>query len=680
MDPWETVATLLDSEVPYGHRKSRDRAAQLKEKGNAYFSKSQPADTLRAVRLYTEAIFCAPWPAAEQRRLMSAVGNPGAWLLGDSTMHAADDAAILATCIGNRSAAFYDLGNVEDCLADIRYALELGVPKTSVQKLQNRRSNCLAWLKQKDNGGCHGNSVAKELEIVQLESTGFDDLCVRYTEEKGRYMEVTSTVAPGRCVLTEEPFAAVLREEFLLTHCNHCFKEAALIPCIWCDVVGYCGPGCRQLSWRRYHWVECRAMHMWIKVDWRMQLCLRVSTLSSEQIDLSRGVLPGLGIPPNGVFMGIPSGSCEVLSECGLVRTLVTHREEFMADMAQWETLEKMCDVLSRCFGGSLSKLFLKPSATQDSSPYSNGSLKAVFLHHLLQLHCNSHSVTMVTTKQGGSGLDVVGEVVLGAGLYCRTSLFNHSCFPNAICRFSGNRISVCVVQRLSPGDEVTICYGPQVGRMKTADRKAELKKKYYFDCNCVACSGTDKQLSRMEVVVDAFACPSCGGLLESRMGGVCVTCGHTPSCEEMRVLYEKRDELEALYMTLSKSLDKEESRAELLKCHALQSKILCKENRQLAKTRDTLAFVWAQNGDHRRAAHYCKLSCESVEATMGGSSVELGRELHKLALLLFQSGQHIKARAAAMRALSILNIHLSPEHLDCQELTHLLDACTGCV
>ena len=44
---------------------------------------------------------------------MSAVGNPGAWLLGDSTMHAADDAAILATCIGNRSAAFYDLGNVE---------------------------------------------------------------------------------------------------------------------------------------------------------------------------------------------------------------------------------------------------------------------------------------------------------------------------------------------------------------------------------------------------------------------------------------------------------------------------------------------------------------------------------------------------------------------------------------
>ena len=44
---------------------------------------------------------------------MSAAGNPGACLLGDSTQHAADGAAILATCFGNRSAAFYNLGNVE---------------------------------------------------------------------------------------------------------------------------------------------------------------------------------------------------------------------------------------------------------------------------------------------------------------------------------------------------------------------------------------------------------------------------------------------------------------------------------------------------------------------------------------------------------------------------------------
>ena len=39
-------------------------------------------------------------------------------------------------------------------------------------------------------GGCHGNSVAQKLETVRSESAVCDDLCVRFTEEKGRYMEV----------------------------------------------------------------------------------------------------------------------------------------------------------------------------------------------------------------------------------------------------------------------------------------------------------------------------------------------------------------------------------------------------------------------------------------------------------------------------------------------------------
>ena len=41
--------------------------------------------------------------------------------------------------------------------------------------------------------------------------------------------------------------------------------------------------------------------------------------------------------------------------------------------------------------------------------------------------------------------------------------------------------------------------------------------------------------------------------------------------------------------------------------------------------------------GDLQLASHYCELSCGSVEATMGATSIELGRELHKLALLFFQ-------------------------------------------
>ena len=56
MDVWASVAALLESGILYGHRKSCERAIQLKDKGNAYFAKSQSADTLQAVELYTEVI------------------------------------------------------------------------------------------------------------------------------------------------------------------------------------------------------------------------------------------------------------------------------------------------------------------------------------------------------------------------------------------------------------------------------------------------------------------------------------------------------------------------------------------------------------------------------------------------------------------------------------------------
>lgn len=55
MDVLESVAsTLLDSGIPYGHRKSCERAVQLKNRGNTYFAKCQAGDTRRAVQLYTE--------------------------------------------------------------------------------------------------------------------------------------------------------------------------------------------------------------------------------------------------------------------------------------------------------------------------------------------------------------------------------------------------------------------------------------------------------------------------------------------------------------------------------------------------------------------------------------------------------------------------------------------------
>ena len=43
--------------------------------------------------------------------------------------------------------------------------------------------------------------------------------------------QATKQIEPGQVIMVEQPFAAVLNQEILYTHCSHCFSEtAALVP------------------------------------------------------------------------------------------------------------------------------------------------------------------------------------------------------------------------------------------------------------------------------------------------------------------------------------------------------------------------------------------------------------------------------------------------------------------
>ena len=63
--------------------------------------------------------------------------------------------------------------------------------------------------------------------------------------------------------------------------------------------------------------------------------------------------------------------------------------------------------------------------------------LRDLFLRHLLQLRCNTHTISAVQ-EEGASGSESVqtmSEVQLGSAVYPTASLVNHSCHPNAIFR-----------------------------------------------------------------------------------------------------------------------------------------------------------------------------------------------------------------------------------------------------
>ena len=114
----------------------------------------------------------------------------------------------------------------------------------------------------------------------------------------------------------------------------------------------------------------------------------------------------------------------------------------------QQSFLLKMADTLMDCYGKVIEKYLHAHNSSrlhQDSSSTHDSTglgLRAVFLHHLLQLRCNSHSVAAVEETEeddGREGEEVVQsthEIQLGSAIYPTASLFNHSCWPNIIFRY----------------------------------------------------------------------------------------------------------------------------------------------------------------------------------------------------------------------------------------------------
>ena len=115
----------------------------------------------------------------------------------------------------------------------------------------------------------------------------------------------------------------------------------------------------------------------------------------------------------------------------------------------------QMCDVLYRCFGESIVSYLQvndsSPKPMEKSSDQSSQTdsmadglsslsvgLKQLVHHHLLQLRCNTHFVSVLMSdgaEESLHGVETTSEVQLGSVVYPTASLMNHSCAPNAIFR-----------------------------------------------------------------------------------------------------------------------------------------------------------------------------------------------------------------------------------------------------
>lgn len=129
----------------------------------------------------------------------------------------------------------------------------------------------------------------------------------------------------------------------------------------------------------------------------------------------------------------------------------------------------------------------------------------------------NVKEVTQMICRFACNAHTICDEEVrpLGTGLYPVISIVNHSCVPNAVLHFDGNRAALRALEDTQEGTEITISYVELAASTNT--RRKALRDQYYFDCNCIRCSRlVTREGSREDAFLEGYGCVNsdCNGPL----------------------------------------------------------------------------------------------------------------------------------------------------------------------
>eukprot|EP00927_Polykrikos_kofoidii_P067487 TRINITY_DN62978_c0_g1_i1.p1 TRINITY_DN62978_c0_g1~~TRINITY_DN62978_c0_g1_i1.p1 ORF type:complete len:519 (+),score=38.05 TRINITY_DN62978_c0_g1_i1:62-1618(+) len=137
--------------------------------------------------------------------------------------------------------------------------------------------------------------------------------------------------------------------------------------------------------------------------------------------------------------------------------------------------------------------------------------------------------------------------------LYPDTSRINHSCNPNAVQRASaeGNHCENVATRDISPGEEVTVSYLPELDLLQHIGHRRELlRNRWQFECHCERCSAlTDP--------IRSFRCFGCGSKVNAAVTEVkiltpCLTCGLDWDSEGLEVALQEERALDFFFLQTS--------------------------------------------------------------------------------------------------------------------------------
>ncbi|XP_056647511.1 SET and MYND domain-containing protein 4-like [Diorhabda sublineata] len=340
-------------------------------------------------------------------------------------------------------------------------------------------------------------------------------LSVKSTDQLGRFIVANESIKTGETLVVEPPYVACLLPEMFGTHCHNCFTRLqAPVACPDCSNVAFCNTICRDEALSTYHKYECKYLDLLIGSG------MSVLSHSALRIITQQNLQNCLEIYKNKQkekFFSLCTNSNKRNGEDFLQRTL-------------------MAAFLLRC----LQKCGYFNTPGNNVLPTEEEFLIGEYLLFNLQmLQFNAHEIFEQLTTQDYN-LKMSKLSYIGVALYPTVALFNHDCYPAVTRYFVGKYIVIKSLRPLAPNEIVAENYGPICSRKELKDRQRILSSRYWFQCECNACTYNWPQIGRgMDDLSQQIRCPTenCSNIFTLPVSSNPLNC---PKCKNLVNLDER--------------------------------------------------------------------------------------------------------------------------------------------
>ncbi|CAK7222415.1 hypothetical protein SEUCBS140593_004893 [Sporothrix eucalyptigena] len=228
------------------------------------------------------------------------------------------------------------------------------------------------------------------------------------------------------------------------TTCNYCLdpRRQPVKLCTGCRAVAYCGPACQRAHWSRFHKVECRALQA------------AFTSAAEAAAETPGAVVQPLPTPVRALMLLILqwARSAEIRAA---VEKLESNTVAFISNRELWDDFKMQA-----------------AAACKFSSWFSEEQIKTA-VEALCRVHTNAFDRRDPDLGLSGMFLDPA------------LAMANHSCLPNAVVGFSGQKAYLRAQQPIAAGEEVLISY---IDFTKPKAARQQGLVLYNFTCTCPRC------------------------------------------------------------------------------------------------------------------------------------------------------------------------------------------------